>query len=605
VKVLAEVRHPHVLDVHKVWVQEDTLIVIMELAENSLMDRWHKAREMGVKGIGTSDLLPFMVQVATGLDYLESVGIRHGNVKPQNLLLIGDQVKVSDFGISKLLTLTIASNLRAITPAYAAPEVFSGETSPTADQYSLAVTYCHLRGGRLPFEAVIAAQMMLRHVMHKPDLTMIPEHERPVIARALAKTPEERWASCEEFVAALTAALQGRAFAGTSPEENKENFRQKRREEKRFEKKDNRKFYRFLTKCIYAIAVIVPLGIAIFALGFYWLTRHRVKPQPTTKATVTQTKTSEPRAKRKPTKELDSLVLDLGMGTTMEFIGLPSDSFLLGSPETDDQAKANEMPQHLINISEDFFIAVAPVTRAQFARFVEAENYQTEAEKDGLGGTGYDPKTNQFLDRQSKFTWRDPGFQQDDNHPVVNVSWNDAQAFCEWMSRKTQRYCSLPREAEWEYSCRADSTTRYFSGDDPATLKGFANVGDQALKAKRITARDAFAYFPFDDGYPFTSPVGTFKANPYLLEDICGNVWQWCRDWYGEGYYADCPKIDPEGPEAGKLKVLRGGSWVDEPGLCRAAARGAYEPSFRGFNVGFRVRVRVNSNGQIGGKAAR
>src|SRR5205085_11230358 len=134
-----------------------------------------------------------------------SLGVQHRDVKPHNLLLVGGGVKVADFGLAKLLQHTFTSNTGSLTPAYAAPECFNGQTSATSDQYSLAVTYCQLRGGRLPFEGS-TSEVMMGHVARVPNLAMLPEAERPVVARALAKEPGERYGSCQDFVRTLQQA---------------------------------------------------------------------------------------------------------------------------------------------------------------------------------------------------------------------------------------------------------------------------------------------------------------------------------------------------------------------------------------------------------------
>ena len=131
---------------------------------------------------------------------------------------------------------------------------------------------------------------------------------------------------------------------------------------------------------------------------------------------------------------------------------------------------------------------------------------------------------------------------------MVNVSWNDAVAFCKWLSKKEGKTYRLPTEAEWEYACRAGTTTRYYSGDDPETLAKVGNVADAALKAK---FPDWKYTIKANDGYVFTAPVGKFKPNAFGLYDMHGNAWQWCADWYGADYYATSPLDDPTGPDSG------------------------------------------------------
>ena len=125
----------------------------------------------------------------------------------------------------------------------------------------------------------------------------------------------------------------------------------------------------------------------------------------------------------------------------------------------------------------------------------------------------------------------------------------------------------LPTEAEWEYACRAGTTTRYYSGDDPETLAKVANIADATFKA---TFPNAKYTIKASDGYVFTSPVGSFKPNAYGLYDMHGNTWQWCADWYGAEYYAASPADDPTGPDSGNVRVLRGGSWLNRPSSTRS-----------------------------------
>src|SRR5262249_50911714 len=139
--------------------------------------------------------------------------------------------------------------------------------------------------------------------------------------------------------------------------------------------------------------------------------------------------------------------------------------------------------------------------------------------------------------------------------------------------------------AEWEYSCRAKTTTRFHSGDDEESLARVANVADASLKRKFPN----WTTIKADDGYVFTAPVGKFQANTFGLHDMHGNAWEWCQDWYDANYYKNSPRQDPQGPGAGVLRVLRGGSWFVEPRVCRSAYRYSFAPSFHNHSLGFRV----------------
>ena len=258
--------------------------------------------------------------------------------------------------------------------------------------------------------------------------------------------------------------------------------------------------------------------------------------------------------------------------------------FLMGSPKEEAGHFDNEGPQHPVEITKAFYMGACPVTVGQFAAFVKDDGYATDAEKEG-NGWGYNAsrKAIEF----GKYSWRDPGFAQTQEHPAVNVSWNDAVKFCEWLSKKEGKVYELPTEAEWEYACRAGTTTRFWCGDADASLQGNANLGDLSLNEKYPNAKSNLGW---DDGYAFTSPAGHYQANPWGLYDMSGNVFQWCADWYGP--YKNESLIDPKGAKGGAARVLHGGSWYNGPLGCRSAYRYSLAPSGRSDDIGFRVVLR-------------
>ena len=197
-EIIKGIRHPHLLRVFETWVTPDSVIISMELADGTLLDRWRD-------GIGSDQLLHYFLQAAVGIDYLHSHGIHHRDIKPQNFLLLDGKLKVADFGLVRIMEHTISAHTGNLTVAYAAPEFFEGCICQNSDQYCLAVTYCHLRGNRLPFDGT-AAQMMAGHLHKEPNLTMLPEKERPAVARALSKNPQDRWPNCRAFVEAVRYA---------------------------------------------------------------------------------------------------------------------------------------------------------------------------------------------------------------------------------------------------------------------------------------------------------------------------------------------------------------------------------------------------------------
>ena len=272
----------------------------------------------------------------------------------------------------------------------------------------------------------------------------------------------------------------------------------------------------------------------------------------------------------------------------MRFALVPAGEFLMGSPDGD--GEAGEHPQHRVRITRPFYMGIHEVTRGQFRRFGDETGYLTEAEKDANGGEGWNEKR-QDLDHGPIFNWQNPGFEQSEAHPVVNVSWNDAVAFAQWLSQKEGTTYRLPTEAEWEYACRAGTTTKYSTGDDPGGLALAGNIRDATAVAKYRFLGSGIAAF---DGFVFTAPTGAFQPNRFGLFDMHGNVWEWCHDGYSADYYKQPPTNDPPGPEGALDRVLRGGGWRAFPARARAAFRErTAPPGSRNNDVGFRL-VRVH-----------
>jgi formylglycine-generating enzyme required for sulfatase activity/predicted Ser/Thr protein kinase len=273
----------------------------------------------------------------------------------------------------------------------------------------------------------------------------------------------------------------------------------------------------------------------------------------------------------------------------MKLMLIPAGEVMMGSDDSDPDAGDDEKPRHRVQITRPFYLSTTPVTVAQFRRFVQETGYRTEAERDGKGGYGWDEQAGAFR-RCPNYTWRSPGFAQGDDHPVVIVSWNDAVAFCEWLGRHEGQVYRLPTEAEWEYSCRAGTSSRYWFGDDPEELASVGNVADGTAKERFPDWRTIEA----KDGFVFTSPVGRFRANGFGLFDMHGNVWEWCSDGYDPEYYRQSPPSDPPGSSEVANRVFRGGGWDFDPRNCRSAGRSRGTPDFRSNNLGFRVaRVRT------------
>lgn len=281
---------------------------------------------------------------------------------------------------------------------------------------------------------------------------------------------------------------------------------------------------------------------------------------------------------------------------------IPRGEFLMGNSEPADKLAdlyapycpgvehfTDEYPCHKVKITHDFYLAAYLVTLGQFRKFVRETNYQTEAERTGVGGWGFDGST---FSKRPEYNWQDHGFEQNEDHPVVNVSWNDAMAFCGWLTQIEGYTYRLPSEAEWEYACRAGTVTRYFIGDSPNTLVEVANIVDES-------SRDRFPDWtwaiPGRSGFVFTSPVGRFRPNAFGLYDMHGNVFEWCSDWYSPTYYHESPIKDPAGPTHGEYRSVRGGSWHVRPDYARSAERHMVPPADSINYLGFRLAIAMKN----------
>lgn len=275
----------------------------------------------------------------------------------------------------------------------------------------------------------------------------------------------------------------------------------------------------------------------------------------------------------------------VGMKLTL----IPPGEYKMGTPSTPKRGRTGENPQHLVRVTDAFYMGTCEVTVGQFREFHKSTGYKSYAEKGG-GVVGYRLGTDLSdndgtypvlfeTDTTRRFGWGRPGFPQDASHPVTCVSWQDAEAFCKWLSSKEDRQYALPTEAQWEHACRAGTTTRFFSGENEESLRTVANVRDQALTdqlskdlpnlpnkyirqhAPKLIEVCRGHVAPWSDGCPTTAPVGHFASNPFGLYDMHGNAAEWCQDWWDEKYYKASPTDNPRGPEQGMLHVVRGGSW--------------------------------------------
>ncbi len=602
-EVIRNIRHPHLLDVQFASRVGDCLVIAMPLCDASLLDRLRACQKQGLWGLPRAELLGYMEDLARAVDYLNEprhpvgdkdgsrVGVQHRDIKPHNIFLVGDSVRLADFGLAKVLEASRGGHSGSMSVHYVAPEVPAGRVTRWSDQYSLAVTYVHLRTGKLPFEGDSLVQILHAHLNNPPDLSGLPEEEHPVLGRALAKRPEERWPTCRAFVRALTASageedVRSQAGGGTGPRadvrvgplaepEVWDTTKPPKGDQSTFEvgarvakipettgppptpralikegpssavgawqaasgaKRPWRARLGDLAATLVGLVVVTLLGLVALVIVFG--PKHAG---------------NDPGPAAGPISEPNEPPNRITSKTGMVLVLIPAGRFDMGSPDSDKDAYDHEKPQHPVWITRPFYLGVTEVTQGQY-RAVTGEN------------PSY--------------------FKGSDDLPVDRVSWNDAIAFCNKLSeldglkpyyrfgageRSGGEGYRLPTEAEWEYACRAGSTTRYGSGDDAAIL-------------------GEYAWYNGNSGRK-TNPVGQKRPNAFGLFDMHGNVWEWCWDEYKGDYYKESPVDDPPGPAPSQAsdRVIRGGGWQSNPKYSRSASRSWFTPVDRFSYVGFRL----------------
>ncbi|QDU29080.1 Serine/threonine-protein kinase pkn1 [Anatilimnocola aggregata] len=259
------------------------------------------------------------------------------------------------------------------------------------------------------------------------------------------------------------------------------------------------------------------------------------------------------------------------------------------APGEADRISKEEQPHHRVVLTRPFRMGRTEVTIGEYRQFIDATKYETETELFGGGNSSKEAETDPV---KRKALWYSPGYQVTDQSPVTQLTWNDMIAFCNWLSKRERldpcyvlseqkvwtrianaNGCRLPTEAEWEYACRAGTTTQYSFGDNVADLDEHAWFNRTAEKGREIGAR----------------PVASKRPNPFGLYDMHGNAWERCEDYHAANWYAKSPPKDPQGPATGVNRVVRGAGWHYFDLHCRSAYRNNYSPIGRTGNTGFRV----------------
>jgi formylglycine-generating enzyme required for sulfatase activity len=550
VKSLTTLVHPNIVRVHDFGVVDGVPFMVMQyLGGGSLKHRFEKQSGQH----DPESVLRWLAPIADALDYMHGRQLLHRDVKPANILFDdAEHAHLADFGIAKSLAAADTGLTRTGTspgtPQYVPPEAYDGvDLAPSADQYSLALIVYEALSGVQPHGGKSLNEVLGKKQRPLAPVTSLAPHLPPalneVVMRALAREPARRFASCGAFARAFERALRAApdgehdvtvATAGTDAGVT------------RVEPRGATK-RRTAAGAVIAIVVMGVLAVGGFFGWKSWNGRSDGEDRPKADAaTLPHADESKPDGKvdgKADGKADDATGPWHARGYTAKgrnaqgrfeyvhdqsgvvFVYLDGGSFLMGSPAAESDRVGDEV-QHPVKLSP-FLIAKYEVTQEIWQKVM-----------------GSNPST----------------FTGDPQRPVEQVSWHEAMKFCVKLD------ASLPTEAQWEFACRAGATGLY---------SGNASLDD-------------VGWYLVNSGKT-THPVGSKRPNGFGLFDMNGDVWEWCRDFFGD--YPTTETTDPLGPDIGSHRVTRGGAWNVGGRMCRSAHRRRNLAAYRGSDVGFRPAI--------------
>lgn len=607
--------HEHIVRVYE-WAQDpatSSYFIIMECLEGEDLDNL-LAREGPLSLEQVQDLLE---PVAEALQYAwDKAKLVHRDIKPGNVFVTKKgEIKLLDFGIaararSSASSIGLEAPANSGTAGYRAPEAGTLQRQPgrSLDVYSVAVMIYQMVEGRMPFDGARSAN----HEPPRPEsltprqwevlksgFAWDPEQRPASVATLLAElrdafgpTPEEiaaeqaaARAKEEQRLAQLAIRRKAEAEAAAAAQLVKDKQRREQEAIERAEaeaaKRERKEALRQqllerreadAAKARQAKEEQQRKALQAKAVQAYRSEQQRAKTELAVRA-ADELAASLP-APSAPVADTEGVLRDRfldGTGKGPELVLIPTGRFQMGSTEPE-RRKAmeagaqkswveRETPQHWVGIEQPFALGRFPVTVGEWRQFVRA--------------TGWQPK--------GEVNWAAPGFRQSDEHPVVGVTWFDAQQYVRWLSERTGQAYRLPSEAEWEYACRAGTKTAFSFGDDINT--SLANYdGNYTYNGS-----------PKGEYRQGTTPAGEFPPNPWGLFDMHGNVWEWVQDVVHDNY--DGAPISGEAWEDGgdqSRRILRGGSWLYNPRYLRSALRNGFSAALSNDIVGFRVARSLN-----------
>jgi len=579
--LLAGLRHPNLPRVIDHFVEPTTGVQYLVMDFIAGDDLETRLRQQGA--LTQAQALGWLNQILDAVEYLHAQGVIHRDIKPANIKITPQgQAVLVDFGIAKMFQpgRSTMTGARAATPGYAAPEQYRGGTDPRSDVYSLGATlYALFMGGDPPDAVALERGFATLTPPSRLNASVSAQIEQ-VILRAMAVLPHDRFQSLAEMQQGL--AMSSKIQVPLVQSQMLPTYTLQKPVPLPHTSSSASPIARNRTTPSLLITFFIAglLVLCVLGIGEYLLLNNAsvtasrptatptralaILPSPVLPTIVPLTVTAVPTvvtkstAKLVPTIALPTISERAIGGALMVFV--PSGEFNMGS----DSGENIEKPIHTVYL-DAFWIDKFEVTNAQFQQFASAKSYKTDAEKEGWAYV----LTGSTWAKIESATWRTPSGANSNitnkiNHPVNQVSWNDANAFCVWAGKR------LPTEAEWEKTARGIDGRIYPWGN--------------TFDANKLNSSEG--------GRGDTTIVGNFTsgASPYGAMDMAGNVWEWVADWYDQAYYSYSPRNNPQGPTSGVYRVLRGGSWYNDASNVRTTSRGSnvVTPGNRSQSVGFR-----------------
>ncbi len=540
-KMLAKLSHPNIVKVLDSGEEKSIPYLVMEYLPGGTLKQMMQGKHMNWR-----DAARLLLPVCRALKHAHESGIIHRDIKPSNILLSKSaEPMLTDFGIAKIIegdeiTFDLTGTSVGIgTPEYMSPEQGTGKVNERSDIYALGVVFYQMVTGRLPYKADTPLAIMLKknnEPLPRPSQFVrdLPEGVERFLIKALQTSPANRHSSMDEFSYALEQIADGKP-----PLE---------------EKLPNKMKPSLQFVLIGTIGLIGIIGAFIFA-GFIYkqITKIPITPAQAEELTPPPNFESVNIADTQSLDTLETAIVDIPSADEAEMILIPAGEFLRGVSSADLAELANLCPNCSLKILEDaqpqttiyldsFWIDKTEVTNAQFSRFVDETGFRTTAERTNDYSYVQDPGLRDFV-YIGDADWQHPqGGNSDivnqDYYAVTQISWQDANAYCEWAGKR------LPTEAEWEKAARGNDG-RLFPWGNRSPHRTDLN-------------------FDFSPGYIVS--VGSYfdGASPYGVLDMSGNVWEWVADYYAEDYYRKAPDDNPQGPPNEEGRVMRGGSWASE-----------------------------------------